>query len=91
MSPFRHPAKQASGSRERPAVVCPADPGLPVGLSPLPSPPTPVSCARSAACFAAWAAASVCARVGSFELRLARDLGHPEPPPCSAPTSASQW
>ena len=77
VSPFRHPAKQASGSRERPAMVCLADPGLPVGLCPRSSPPTPDSCARSAACFAAWAAVSVCARAGSFELRLGPGPGTP--------------
>lgn len=76
----------------------PLTPGCPVGLRSLPSLPTPVSCAGSAACFAAWAAASVCARVGSREPRLWPGPGRPRaasmlsPQPCIAlVTPAPGW
>lgn len=67
--------------------MCPADPGLSGGPAPASPPrPTPISCAGSVACFAAWPATSVCARVGSpVELHLGPRPGDPKPPPCSAP------
>lgn len=49
-----------------------------MGLRPLPSPPTPISCAGSVACFAAWPATSVCARVGSREPHLGPRPGRPQ-------------